>query len=194
MHALIGVETMIIVAVDFSKTRGEGTHDINFMKPLVEEALQTFCLSFLLGDKAYLSHEILGWLWERGLRATIPLKRGWSIETKTAYFEALKHLANWYDERPREFDEVYRLRPKIEGLFSIMKRMADGYCWSRGRLRKESGNDEPCTAWINEAICKCIYINLRTTVTLEEETGYQIDYLFSSRCFPKPDEPLIKAA
>ena len=54
--------------------------------------------------------------------------------------------------------------------------------------------DGPCTAWQNEALCKFIFMNLRTTNTLQEETGVEIDYLLPGRCFPEPIEPLLRAA
>ena len=92
----------------------------------------------------------------------------------------------------RDFHEVYRCRPKVETLFSLLKRLARGYCWSRGRKRKPNA-EQPCTAWINETLCKLIYLNLRTTVTGEEETGVQIDYCVPFRRFPSPSEPLLPA-
>jgi hypothetical protein len=50
----------------------------------------------------------------------------------------------------------------------------------------------PCTAWINESICKVIYVNLRITVEREISTGYQMNYLRDS-FFPAipEDEKLI---
>jgi hypothetical protein len=74
--------------------------------------------------------------------------------------------------------------------------------WSRGRGYKhpdgsytyEPMKNGPCTAWVNEALCKAIYMNLRTTNTLQEETGQEIDYLVPGRCFPPPAEPLLRAA
>lgn len=72
-----------------------------------------------------------------------------------------------------------------------MKRTADGYCWSLGRKRGVNNANKPCTAWMNELLCKFIYVNLRTTVNLQEETGVKIDYLVPSRRFPAPDEPLL---
>lgn len=163
------------------------------LKSLVGTGLRTFPLEFLLGDKAYLTEDMPDWLWSLGLQAVIPIKKKWFREEKQAYGEALMHLIEWFDRNQnRNFHEVYRLRPKVEGLFSLLKRMADGFCWSRGRKRKVSNADEPCTAWVNEMLCKFIYMNLRTTVTLEEETGVRIDYLVPSRRFPAPDEPLIK--
>lgn len=186
-HTLIGVETMVVFAVEFTSAT---VHDVNLLEQLVLKLPPAIALRFLLGDKAYLSEKVLGFLWERGIRAVIPVKSHWDENTKAYYYEASKHLAEWYDHRPRDFDEHYRLRPKIEGLFSLMKRLADGFCWSRGRQRKD---DEPSVAWQNEVLCKFIYLNLRATVTLSEETGYrEIEHRNHERFFPAPSEPLLK--
>jgi hypothetical protein len=47
------------------------------------------------------------------MRAVIPVKSRWDAETKNIYYEAAQNLAEWYDKRPRDFDEFYRLRAKI---------------------------------------------------------------------------------
>lgn len=36
---------------------------------------------------------------------------------------------------------------------------------------------QPCTAWINETLCKLIYVNLRLTVEREIHTGYRMNYM-----------------
>ena len=59
-HAVIGAETSVVMGVIFSGTVGTGTHDINFLKPLVNHAMKTFDLRHVLADKAYLSGEVLG--------------------------------------------------------------------------------------------------------------------------------------
>jgi len=184
-HVLIGVETLVVMSVLFSDS---DSNDINHINGLIEAALPRFNLRFLLADKAYLSEDIIGMLWRKCIKAVIPVKSRWDPETKKVYYEPCKELADWYDSKPRRFDEFYRLRPKIEGLFSLVKRLADGYCWSRGRPREGPVS----TAWENETLCKFIYMNLRTTVQLQEETGIEIDYQLSSRFFPPPDEPLIQ--
>ena len=193
-HALVGVETLVVMAVEFSGSRGDNTHDTNFLKPLVDAALGTFPLELLLGDKAYLTEEIPEWLASRStpIRAGIPIKKGWFRSEKRTYNQALVDLIEWYDRNNnRDFHELYRLRPKVECLFSILKRVADGYCWTRGRKRTAKNADEPCVAWINETLAKLTYVNLRTTVSLEEETGVKIDYLVPSRAFPVPAQPLV---
>lgn len=191
-HTLIGVETMVIMGVEFSGVYGAGTHDSNFLKPLVNAATD-FPLEFLLGDKAYLSEDAPSWLAERGIKAVIPVKKKWFRDDKKVYAQPLVELVAWFDENNNsEFSEVYRLRSKIEGLFSVLKRLFGGYCWSRGRRRTLKNANEPCTAWINELLCKFIATNLRLTVLLEEETGVTVDYPVKSRFFPAPDEPLLK--
>ena len=193
-HALVGVETLVVMAVEFSGIRDAGSHDSNFIKPLVEAGIQDFPLEFLLGDKAYLSEAAPEWLATRGIKAVIPIKKRYFRDEDRVYNEPLVELVEWFDRNNnRDFHEVYRLRSKIEGLFSVLKRLFGGYCWSRGRKRSVPNASEPCTAWKNEILCKFIATNLRLTVLLEEETGVTIDHPVHSRFFPPPDEPLLKS-
>jgi hypothetical protein len=185
IHALVGVETLVCMAVMFSGVKGRGSHDIHFLLPLIEKVQGKFGLRFVLADKAYLSEEVVGRLWELGMQAVIPIKKRWDGAKMKRYYEAFQNLVEWYDKRQVDFHSVYRLRSKIEGYFSLVKRMADGYCWSRGRPRRDAdgkvvpidNSTMPCTAWVNETLCKIIYINLRITVKYEEATGYRMNYL-----------------
>jgi hypothetical protein len=193
-HAMVGVETMVVMSAAFSSSSGtEDTHDIKFLLSLLAEAQKTFSLEALLGDKAYLSEEILQALWEQSIKAVIPLKKRWYRDENKTYHEATANHVRWFDQNNnRDFQDIYRLRVKVESLFSLMKRMATGFCQSKGRPREVDNPFVPCTAWINETLCKLIYMNLRTTVLLEQETGYKIDYCIPERRFPVPADPLIK--
>jgi hypothetical protein len=193
-HAMVGVETMVVMAADFSSSSGTtDVHDINFLLPLLSQAQKTYPIEALLADKAYLSEEILQDLWERSIKAVIPLKKRWYRDEGKQYHEATIAHVRWFDQNNnRDFQEIYRLRAKVECLFSLMKRLANGFCQSKGRPREVDNPYVPCTAWINETLCKLIYMNLRVTVLQEEETGYKVDYLNSDRRFPAPGEPLIK--
>jgi hypothetical protein len=42
----------------------------------------------------------------------------WDPNTKLAYHEVATQLVEWFDKRQRDFHEKYRLRAKIEALFS----------------------------------------------------------------------------
>jgi hypothetical protein len=189
-HAIVGVETMVVMAAKFTKNYGEGTADTNFTKPLVTEALKTFSLEYLLADKAYGSDDVINWLWHFcGILAFVPVKK--NTVQKGLEYELENERINYFDNKPREFHECYRFRPKIEAFFSLLKQKAGSHCWSLGRPRAFD-DIRPCDAWINETMCKLIYMNLRTTVTLQAETGWTIDYP-SDRCFPEPVEPLMVA-
>ena len=74
-HALVGAETMVVMGVEFTGSRGKGTHDSHFILPLVRAALETFPLVYVLGDKAYLAEAVLGELWKPGIEAVIPVKK-----------------------------------------------------------------------------------------------------------------------
>jgi hypothetical protein len=137
VHALVGVETLICMGVKFSGSRGVGSHDVNFLLPLVEMAEGVFKLRHILADKAYLSEQIVGSLFEMGIQAIIPVKKRLDFKNAKRYYEVMQQLVQWYDSRPADFHEYYRLRPKIESFFSLLKHFAGGFCWSRGRPRKE---------------------------------------------------------
>jgi len=199
VHALVGVETLVCMAAKITGTRGKGTHDVNHFLPLVESVQGVFNLRFVLADKAYLSESVVGRLWQMGMQAVIPIKKKHEGLKMKTYYEAYQHLVEWYDKRQADFHEYYRLRPKIEGFFSLVKRVADGYCWSRGRPRKDGAAssslncDEPCTAWVNETLCKLIYVNLRLTVQYEIANGYMVNY-FADTFFPAiPDQDKLVA-
>jgi hypothetical protein len=51
MHVLVGVKTLICMAVMFSGSRGAGTHDVNFILALVKKALKVFGLRYVLADR-----------------------------------------------------------------------------------------------------------------------------------------------
>jgi len=189
-HVVIGVETKMPLAVIFSDSRSS---DVNYIVPLVEAALEMVPVKYVLADKAYLSGPHYQKLKNLGVQAVIPIKKGWGKDENSEFYETCKDLIEWFTERNRDFHEIYRFRPLIESFFSHLKNVADGFCWSQG-MRLPVPDDEPITAWINEALCKIIYLALRTTVSLKAQTGTTIDYLFPDRCFPEAADPLVSAA
>jgi hypothetical protein len=196
LHALVGAESLVCMAAMFSGTKSDGgkylVHDSKFMLPLVDKVVGVFSLRYLLGDKAYLSEQNVGGLWERGIQAVIPIKKNWDFKNAKLFYEPLQHLVRWYDKEQPDFHEFYRCRVKVESFFSLVKRVTEGFCWSRGRprtdangkpLKDDAGNViplenavTPCDAWINETLCKVIYVNMRLTVEREIATGYRMNY------------------
>ena len=202
LHAIVGAETLVCMAVDFSGTNsGNGqypVHDVNFILPLVEKIRGIFDLRYVLADKAYLSEIVVGRLRHMGLQAVIPIKKRVDGKKMKVFYEPFQELIEWFDKRQPDFHEKYRLRAKGESFFSLLKSVTSGFCWSRGRPRKDAAGlaiDNslvPCTAWKNETLCKVTYVNLRLTVTYELSTGYQMNY-HSDTFFPSipEDERLI---
>jgi hypothetical protein len=192
-HAITGVETSVFMGAIFSP---DNEHDSHYLEPLVRLALRTFALKHVLADKAYLSKKIIAFLAEHEIQPYIPLKKNVSDFRKGSKPEE----DAWYAYidaygKANGFENEYRFRCKIEGAFSVLKRMAEAFCWSRGRNPGDAGDEgKPCVAWVNEALCKLIYYNLRVTVRYEAITGITIDYRVPERFFPAPSERLIDDA
>lgn len=94
-----------------------------------------------------------------------------------------REAADLYDNHRKQHDEMYRFLAKIEAVFSVIKRMFDGYLWSKGRSN-ETDENGLCQAWRNETICKLIAYNLRCAVIQEKDTGIETDFLRHDRFFP----------
>jgi hypothetical protein len=75
LHVIVGAESMVCLGVLFSGSRGAGTHDINYIFPLVEKARPACDLRYVLADKAYLPEKVVGTLWQAGIQAVIPIKK-----------------------------------------------------------------------------------------------------------------------
>jgi len=197
LHAIIGAETLICLAAEFSGTNsGNGqypVHDVNFIMPLVEKTRGVFNLKYLLADKAYFSETVIGGLKKMGMQAVIPVKKRIDGKNMKVYYEEVQQLVEWFDKRHASFHEIYRLRVKVESFFSMLKSVTSGFCWSRGRPRKDATGQvvdnslQPCTAWKNESLCKIIYVNLRITVVHELMAGYHMSY-HSDAFFPPIDD------
>lgn len=181
-HVISGLESNAVLAFEFSD---QGSHDSRYYEKLVTTAMKTFALEYVLADRAYLSARILGWSMETyGIKAVIPIKKKWEGGSDSEYHEVCAEAIDWYDNRRKSFDEMYRFRAKIEAVFSVIKRMFHGYVWSKGR-KNEGADDGLCQAWRNETICKLIAYNLRCAVLLERPTGVKVDFLRHDRFFPE---------
>lgn len=171
-HVIAGLESNAILAYEFSSSNA---HDITYYKTLVDAAIGVFPLRHVLADEAYLSEEVIGWSHDlHRIRAVIPVKRRWDLETKLMHYEICKELVEWYENNRKEFDEVFRFRVKVEAGFSVLKRMFDGNNWSRGRPNTGIGASGLMQAKRNETLCKLIAYNLRSAVIQEHQTGYPI--------------------
>jgi hypothetical protein len=87
-------------------------------------------------------------------------------------------LVELFENKRRVFDDMFRWRVKVAAFFSVLKRVVDGYCMSRGRPGRDpvtneilSDLEQPLqTAWVNETLHKIIYMNLRLRRPSRETT------------------------
>jgi hypothetical protein len=166
---------------------------VNFVIRLVDKALKTFRFDFLLGDKAYLSENVFGWLWRRSIKAVIPVKMRWDPNTKLTYHEAARNLLSGSTSVSATFTRNIASARRLRRSFQ-RSRVTNGFVWSRGRKCADVANGElPCTAWVNETLRKLLYMNIRTTVSYQELTGCSIDYTIPARCLPKLGDDLLAA-
>ena len=169
------------------------TADVNFWPRLLRNAASVFPnLQYALGDKAYLSDNNIGVCDELGIKAWIPIKIKWDPTNKTS--TGVIDLFVTYTEENAFFEEIYRFRSKIEGVFSSMKRTTSSFFRSHG-TRVPKGKvftDEQVAhaniAFENELLAKCLVHSLRRIVVLEKLHDEPIRFAVSTAFNPMPAE------
>lgn len=170
----------------------ERTADVNFWGPLVRMAASVWDLKYALGDKAYLSDKNLEIALKLGIQAIIPIKAKWDIATKNS--PAAKWLFEIYTTNIAFFENIYRYRSKVEGVFSAVKRTCGHYLWARGVALpkdREPTRDEIPRARLSyetEIVAKFLVLNLRTLVMLEELHGEKVNFAAHRAFQPIPKE------
>jgi hypothetical protein len=186
-HIVCGGITGLIASVIMTHHEGKideneekaRTADVNFFKPLFTTAHEVWDhLEKALGDKAYLSSANIQVCEELGLKPFIPVKKDWKKKS------ALTGLESWmyfiYCDSYESFQEIYRYRTKIEGVFSALKRTCEAYFRGRGKRTKRGELTSPQElknidiAAEVELLCKCISYNLRRLVVLERLHDHEV--------------------
>ena len=86
--------------------------------------------------------------------------------------KAAQELYDLYVDSNEVFEEVYRYRGKVEGVFSAVKRVCGHYLWARGSRwpygpPTKAQYERARTAFENEILAKFVILSLRRLVTLE---------------------------
>jgi len=156
MHAMVGVRTNAIVAVDVSDG---SANDSPFYRPLLKRAWENgFELrkADISADKAYLSHENLAYTEELEATPYIPLKSN-TLGTGSAAMERLYHR---FSAENDTFLMKYHLRSNVESTNSAIKRILGGSV--RSKLQ---------SAQFNEVLLKALCFNLGRLVHAMFEIG-----------------------
>lgn len=138
---------------------------------LLATTAQTFTVSEMSADKAYLSNDNLTAIEAVGAVPFIPFK----TNSKQAGSPAWRRMHAMFTLREEEFLAAYHKRSRVESVFSAVKRKFGGAVRSK-----------IFTAQRNEILCKILCHNLSVLVHAIHELG--ID-----PTFPSPKSPQVTA-
>jgi hypothetical protein len=94
-HLVCGVKTKIVTAVDIS---GWTVHDSYFFVPLIKRTAQSFDISEVAADKAYLGHWNMEVVEEVGRTPYIPFKSNTVVPKDDSIWAKMYHLFMFYRE------------------------------------------------------------------------------------------------
>ena len=166
LHAMTGVRTNIVTAVEISGWR---SHDSNYFRPLVTTTGENFDLGDVSADKAYLSHANIDHVEKFGGTPFIPFKSNHVVTyesnpqffgTETSGWERMWHLFAYHRDT---FLSRYHQRSNVETTFSMIKaKFGDS-------LRSKSDVGQ-----INEVLCKVVCHNLCVLIASIHELGLAV--------------------
>jgi transposase len=119
-HAVCGVKTNIITAVDIAKGYSP---DVKYFEPLAKDTARNFQIREFSGDKAYLSKANMELIYDMGGSALIPFKSNSSKRStsKGSNFVWGK-MYRYFKQHNEEYMQRYHKRSNIESTFSMLKR------------------------------------------------------------------------
>ncbi len=167
LHAMTGVRTNIVTAVDVTSSR---VNDTTRLKPLLSTTGENFDVDEVSADKAYISKSNLDHVEKFGGTAYIPFKANtvgvpWLPEPTLPGFEApaWERMFHMFAYQKDEFLAHYHKRSNVETTFSMIKaKFGDSL-----RSKSEVGQ-------INEVLCKVIAHNLCVLIACVHEIGLSI--------------------
>jgi transposase len=169
LHAMTGVRTNIVTAVEVSGWR---SHDTNYFRPLLATTAQNFALRDVTADKAYSSRKNLQAVADGGGTPFIPFKasngaipalRNPDATLPGIEASAWTRMYHLFVYQRDTFLNRYHQRSNVETTFSMIKaKFGDS-------LRSKSD-----TGQINEVLCKVICHNLCVLISCIHELGMDV--------------------
>lgn len=157
LHALVGTKTNVIASASITD---RDRHDYTQLAPLVEEAAQTFTMTEVSADKAYIGRSNIEAITAAGAQPYIPFKVNSQDDPTSPLWSKLYHF---YHFKIDEFLPHYHKRSNSESTFSAMKRVL-------GDTLRSKTED----AQTNELLMLCVAHNIRTLVHSIFELGVTI--------------------
>jgi transposase len=155
-HAMIGVQTNIITAVEV--TEGFANDSPQFPGLVKTTGARGFKMDEVSADKAYLSSDHLALVADHGGMMYVPFRSN----CKGAGSEHWRKLWHLYNFKKHEFLRHYHLRSNVESTFSAVK-----------RLFGASVRSKLLTAQLNEVLAKLLCYNLTVLVHSFHDLGIE---------------------
>jgi transposase len=165
VHIMCGVKTNVVTAVEI---QGKDAQDCPMFEPLFNTTKETFTVSEVSADKAYLSFKNARIVSEAGATPFIAFKSnstGLTRKQSLGNMRAFREMFHYFNYRREEFLEHYHKRSNVESTFSMIKRKFGD------TLRSKTD-----VAMVNEALCKILCHNI--VVLIHEMFELGIDPLF----------------
>lgn len=146
-HAVCGVASNIIVAVDITKGR---LSDIKKFEELAKDTARNFKMVDFVADKGYLSKKSYNLIKELGGQAWIPFKKNMHGKSTCGGESYMwRTMFRYFQSHQEEFYKRYHKRSNIESCFSMIKRKFG----NNVKCKKEVSQD-------NEILAKILVHNL----------------------------------
>jgi hypothetical protein len=168
LHAMTGVRTNIVTAVEMTSYHGQGSGDTSQFEPLVNKTAEHFQLRDVMGDKAYSSKANLGLVEDLGGTPFIPFKGDIPalnevpppLPAKATTWTKMYHLFAYQRDT---FLARYHQRSNVETTFSMVKaKFGDSL-----KSKSETGQ-------FNEVLCKVVAHNLCVLISCIHELGLDV--------------------
>lgn len=175
LHAMTGVRTNIVTAVEMTLNRGAGSGDVSQFQPLLASTVANFEVRDVMGDKAYSSKANLQAIADAGGTPFIPFKGtpavpGMPIHQPLPWASAWTKMYHMFSYQRDTFLSRYHQRSNVETTFSMIKAKFGG------SLRSKS-----LTGQFNEVMCKVVAHNLCVLIASIHEIGLEMPTFGSPR-------------
>jgi transposase len=157
LHALVGTKTNVVAAATITDQKA---NDYPELEPLVTTGAETFKITELSADKAYIGRSNLAIIDSIGAEAFIPFRKDLKDDPKSPLWSKLFHL---YSYRSDEFLPHYHKRSNSESTFSAIKRLIGDTLRSKGTI-----------AQVNELLLMVIAYNVTVMIHSIFELGVTI--------------------
>ena len=168
LHAMTGVRTNVVTAVEMTLNHGEGSSDYRQFMPLLTQTAANFELRDVLADKAYSGKDNLQAVSDAGGTPFIPFRGSPAIPGLPGH-KPLPWASTWikmyhlFSYQRDTFLARYHQRSNVETTFSMIKaKFGDSL-----RSKSEVGQ-------FNEVLCKVIAHNLCVLIACMHEIGLEM--------------------